>query len=96
MNEQEFLDFMYKEYIEVIAMTQQVCPITYELLDYKTCVVVDAYDGDTLKDTQALSPNAIAEDSLRIIITDFAIMRMRPVFLSLNPLLKDTIKSLNN
>lgn len=96
MNEQEFQDFMYKEYIEVIATTQQVCPITYELLDYKTCVVVDAYKDGKLQDTTALSPNAIAEDSMRIITTDFAIMRIRPVFLSLNPLLQDTIKSLNN
>ena len=96
MNEQEFQDFMYKEYIEVIAMTQQVCPITYELLDYKTCVVVDAYKDGKLHDTTALSPNAIAEESMRMITTDFAIMRIRPVFLSLNPLLQDTIKSLNN
>jgi hypothetical protein len=96
MNEKEFQDFMYKEYIEVIAMTQQVCPITYELLDYKTCVVVDAYKDGKLHDTTALSPNAIAEESMRMITTDFAIMRIRPVFLSLNPLLQDTIKSLNN
>ena len=96
MNKKEFQDFLYKEYIEVIAMTQQVCPITFELLDYKTCVVVDAYKDGKLHDTTALSPNAISEETMRIMITDYAIFKTRPVFLSLNPSLQNTIKSLNN
>jgi hypothetical protein len=97
MNMEQFDKWIYTEYIKAIAEIQEVCPYTKKDIDYKTCVVVDGYIGEDVCSTIAFHPDAMKRDSfLYNLRNDFARMQMRPIFMSLNKKVINTINAIKN